>query len=452
MSSITIFEEIECLTHKSKVLSGLELQKKWFRGADKRIIAQYLHKFINYNSENFNFLNVTPVVQGSDVNAHIFFQSKDFIGTVPLRAPDTGKQIGDFVVSPRFIGKNRFEDYINLLNTLQSDIEIESANTIPLLSGSHFKPPFYHEAIIFLRVLEKVVKSKWRKFENKEIVTNQPSGNINWSKYASKDHDPIQKLNFPKNTNSLSEFHDEYSAIRYVFDICKTELQSSKTPTKLRLLTKASIDFLERKLYYHKPLSISIIPIHRNDPVIVRECKAQANKILSSTFSISTGWRVNFSTVFERYVQFVFKKIATEIGGKLIANSRIKSNSVKYYSWEPKHLEPDAIYRMNDLTIMIDAKYKSHLYNKWSQSESLTDDYRHDLHQILAYSSFNNSDFKVGFLCYPSDKVEVKSTTYYNRSNHTNSQVTLVGLPLQVSKLNEAKNAIIPIIEKLQSR
>ena len=80
--SIDIFSEISCLTESSPHLSGLVLQKKWFHSADKRIIGQYLQKFINYNIELFNFLGVQPFIIGLDQQASLCFRSSEFIGTI----------------------------------------------------------------------------------------------------------------------------------------------------------------------------------------------------------------------------------------------------------------------------------------------------------------------------------------------------------------------------------
>ena len=115
---LDVFCEIPCLTERSRQLSGIALQKKWFKSADKRIIGQYLQKFIDYNLGQFNFLGVQPIIIGTDQNTSLAFRSSGFIGTIPLRASDTGKQIGDFVVMPRFTGRDRFEDYIEILNIL----------------------------------------------------------------------------------------------------------------------------------------------------------------------------------------------------------------------------------------------------------------------------------------------------------------------------------------------
>lgn len=63
---LDVFYEIPCLTEQSKQLSGIALQKKWFKSADKRIIGQYLQKFIDYNSVQFKFLGVQPYILGTD--------------------------------------------------------------------------------------------------------------------------------------------------------------------------------------------------------------------------------------------------------------------------------------------------------------------------------------------------------------------------------------------------
>jgi hypothetical protein len=151
--SLDVFCEIPCLTEQSKQLSGGALQKRWFKSADKRIIGQYLQKFIDYNFEQFKFLGVQPYIIGSDQSTALTFRSSGFIGSIPLRASDTGKQIGDFVVMPRFTGPDRFEDYIEILNLLGTDISPEVIDSLPLASGKNFRPPLYLEAVKFIAAL-----------------------------------------------------------------------------------------------------------------------------------------------------------------------------------------------------------------------------------------------------------------------------------------------------------
>jgi hypothetical protein len=446
---LDVFCELPCLTENSIHLRGVSLQKKWFKSADKRVIGQYLQKFINYNFELFKFIGVEPIIVGSDLNVSLVFRSSIFVGTIPLRAPDTGKQIGDFVVTPRFTGCDRFVDYIEILNLLGTEISPEIIDSLPLASGKNFRPPLYLEAVKFVASLEVLLTKSWRKFDNIEKISEEPSGTVNWNKYLNNQYKVESRLRFPVKKNILSEFHEEYAQLRYVFDISKKELLSSNTPQKIKSSIRKRLYFLEEKLYQHKPIIAHHIKTKGYDTPIVKICKDQANKILKFNLVDSTAWRVDFSDVFEKFVQFIFKEVAKEAGGKLFSNFKIHSKTFKHYSWELKHVEPDAIYKNEKIMIFIDAKYKSNLYNKFDKSEILKEDHRHDLHQILAYTSFSDTVLKYGLLCYPSDKLEVKNIKFKNRINDVNNTISILGIPLNVNAINDAKKMIMNHLDSL---
>jgi hypothetical protein len=447
---LDVFCEIPCLTEQSIRLSGIALQKKWFKSADKRILAQYFQKFIDYNSKLFNFLGVQPYVIGTDLNTSLAFRTSGFIGSIPLRSSDTGKQIGDFVVTPRFSSRDRFEDYIEILDLLGTEISPEVVNSLPLASGKNFRPPLYLEAVKFIASLEQLSMRSWRKFDNLEKISYQPIGQINWTKYINNEYKAENRLSFPVKTNILSEFHNEYAEIRYVFDICKSELLSVNTPPRIKNTIRAKISFLEERLYYHKPKVTNKITLRFADSPTVKYCKEQANKILNYNLVDSTAWRIDFSDVFEKFVQHIFKEVAKETGGRLYPNFKFHSRTLKHFSWELKHVEPDAIYQKDDILVFIDAKYKSNLYNKYDQSEILKESHRNDLHQILAYSSFSKTDYKYGFLCYPSGQIEIKSIQYKNGINQAISTIFILGVPLKKDVINEAKRLLIYELKEIE--
>lgn len=440
---LDVFCEISCLTERSKRLGGIALQKKWFKSADKRIIGQYLQKFIDYNLKQFRFLGVQPYIIGSDKSTALTFSSSGFIGSIPLRASDTGKQIGDFVVMPRFTGHDRFEDYIEILNLLGEEISPEVIDSLPLASGKNFRPPLYLEAVKFISSLEKLTMTQWRKFDNVEKVFNQPVGQVNWKKYVNNEFKVENRLSFPVKANILSEFHSEYSEIRYVFDICKSELISANTPPRIKNGLQAKLSFLEERLYHHKPRATNKIVIRFSDSPAVKSCKEQANKIMNFNLVDSTAWRVDFSDVFEKFIQYIFRETAKETGGRLYSNFKFHSRTSKHYSWELKHIEPDAIFQTENVLFFIDAKYKANLYNKFNQSEVLKEDHRHDLHQIMAYTSFSKTDYKFGFLCYPSDKIELKVIKYKNGINDAVSEILIMGVPLRKGCVAAVRNLLI---------
>lgn len=442
--SLDIFCEIPCLTERSKLFRGVVLQKQWFKSADKRIIGQYLQKFISYNAASFDFIGAAPFIDGTDQNISIGFRTSNFVGTIPLRSPDTGKQIGDFVVVPRYSDKDRYTDYIEILNLLGNEISPERIDGLLLASGRNFRPPMYLEAAKFIVAMDGLVKRPWRKFDRLEKNTSEPVGQINWNKYITNEYKVECKLIFPSGRNVLSELHNEYSQLRYVFDICKKELLSANTPLRVKLNIKPKIDALEDRLYLHIPLKINSFIEKFSDSQVIRLAKKQANKILSFDLTDGTAWRVDFADVFEKFVQHIFGEVAKGLGGKFLANYKLNGySSSRRNAWELSHLEPDGMLQKDELYVFIDAKYKSHLYNKFSNSEVLKEEHRHDLHQILAYTSFSPGNSKFGILCYPSQQLEIKEMRFINPLNQATNIIKILGLPLKVDVIDEAKRLLM---------
>lgn len=100
----------------------------------------------------------------------------------------------------------------------------------------------------------------------------------------------------------------------------------------------------------------------------------------------------------------------------------------------------------------IDAKYKAHLYNKFDQNEALKEDHRHDVHQIMAYTSFSKTDSKFGFLCYPSDKVEVKKIQFKNGINEMANTIVVFGVPLKKNAIKEVKHLLVSVLNDLEQK
>ena len=446
-----LFFEMPCLVERSSVLSGVDLCRKWFTKADKRNPSEALQKFISYNLRQFEFLEITPSIVGTDHRSGIAFRTTRFIGAIPLRAPDTGKQIGDLVVAPRFVDRERFEDYIEILDLLGQAISPEVADSLPLASGRNFRPPFYLEAVKFVVALEHMLRKSWRKFDVVEVIRSEPNGLINWGSYVEHENKLENRLRFPVRQNILSEFHREFRQLRFVFDICNKELRSSNVPHRIRNNFRSRLDFIEQRLYQHKPIAAESFVIRATDRPAVKECKEQANRILKSERSNSTAWRVDFNDVFEKFVQHIFDKIAHSIGGKLTVNQPIQSASATNYSSEMRQPEPDAILVTQDLTAFIDAKYKSHLFSKSENSDLLKDDFRSDLHQVLSYTSFASAPQRIAVICYPSDRVEIESTGFSTPLDNAANKVLIVGIPLKRSFIPEAIGQIGVEIDSLRA-
>ena len=97
----------------------------------------------------------------------------------------------------------------------------------------------------------------------------------------------------------------------------------------------------------------------------------------------------------------------------------------------------------NNLDIVIDAKYKSHLFNLKSITKELKEEHRKDIHQLLAYTAFTKNKNKVGILCYPYSEEYISELDYVFQFSNTKSKILLLGIPLNKSKLNDLKKFII---------
>jgi 5-methylcytosine-specific restriction endonuclease McrBC regulatory subunit McrC len=79
----------------------------------------------------------------------------------------------------------------------------------------------------------------------------------------------------------------------------------------------------------------------------------------------------------------------------------------------------------------------------------LKDDHRHDLHQIMAYSSFSKTDEKFSFLCYPSDNIEYKILKYKNGLNEVSNSIIIFGIPLKKGHLNDTKKLLLKVMDDI---
>ena len=121
-------------------------------------------------------------------------------------------------------------------------------------------------------------------------------------------------------------------------------------------------------------------------------------------------WIMPMDNFFEAWVETVFRIVAKRSGGILKAGRR--RETVAAISWEPpflgsqKSLVPDLILDAENMTLIIDAKYKRHWeemeYRSWNlQTDDLREQHRADLLQVLAYANLTSAGRVVCCLVYP---------------------------------------------------
>jgi hypothetical protein len=344
---------------------------------------------------------------------------------------------------------DQFSEY-EIINILESEILPEFKHSIPLLSQNNIRPPLYLEAIKFVKLFEKAVKIKWNKFQTVKAIYRYPKSQVDWKEYVEKEFDPAKRLLFPCHDNVLSRFHSEFFELKYVYSIAKGEITSFKTPLNIKYQYRDVLTYLDNALYEFPEKQTNNLKIHLSDPILIKRLKEQGNKILKRNFEEITSWRIDFSLLFEKYVQFLFKQVSSEIGAIQLNNYKIRRSSHFSPLWSLNYLEPDIMLMKNNLDIIIDAKYKSHLFNLKNTAEELKEEHRKDVHQLLAYTAFTKNKNKVGILCYPYSEQYISELNYIFPFSNTKSKIVLLGVPLNKSKLNDLRKLIVTYLSEIE--
>lgn len=107
----------------------------------------------------------------------------------------------------------------------------------------------------------------------------------------------------------------------------------------------------------------------------------------------------------------------------------------------------------------IDAKYKAHALNTRFQSESLKESFRSDMHQILAYSSFDVSAKKCSALVYPyfapeenGQKVKILTIEVAPHQSSVKNRLYLIGIPFSAKNVKTCQDTILAVCFKVDTK
>lgn len=414
-----------------------DLQSVWH--ANKSLPSDtVVARFLKLNKKAFDFLGITPLEPD---NNKLQFRTSNYTGCIPLFSPVTGKVYANLIVNGRFD-----EEVGEILPILPEALTIEYHDELILPHQTQARPPVFYECIRFIEKYLIARRTHWRKFINEQRIQGFPTASTDWGKYAETSYSPDNVFRYPNKVNLLTTNHKEWQQLNYVLKLCANELQSSHVPRKTRLAYNERINYILSILTTQTAFPTNELRIHAADPVIIKELKTIGNRILESSSTEYHAWRVDFNKLFELYVQHIMGRVSLSQHSKSY-NNIIFGISGKTTSWTLSHLEPDIVIKKDDSLVIIDAKYKTHMLNRQSGDvSSLHDAFRHDLHQVLAYSSFDPTSHKITLLVYPYTKFyyikQVISAPLSNITNH----VYLVGIPF--GKLSTGEDSSVLSMEE----
>ena len=351
--------------------------------------------FLSRNAMALRFLGIEGVVVNTSKKGKIKLTSSRYAGCIPLINPNTGLHGGSITVLGRY-----GEDISELYSVIESSMEPEFDDKLKFRSDSYVKPPLYFECMKYIDKYAEALKYKWRKFENVEKIQAFPTASTSWEKYALKCYDPAYTFKYPNKCNILTRNHPEWQELTYVLDFCIDEVMSTRTPARSKIVYLSKINML-KKTYDRRSLkAVKEIRMHMSDPVIIKSLKEAANRILQNVTSSNCAWRMDYAEFFERYVQYLCKRVAQRKAAHMIANTKYGISGNRP-AWALHYIEPDIVIKKGNSQVVIDAKYKSHMFNINNTSDDLKETFREDFHQVLAYSSFGGCKTKNVVLIYP---------------------------------------------------
>ena len=448
--TLDLFHSTTCLTYDAPAKAKKELKSFGFKvGGGFGSPTESMRRFIAYNAECLDFLGIQATIQGIDPQPSLHFSTGQFVGAIPLRRPDTGKQGGDFLVYPRFGSRGEaFEKMTKVLSLLEEVIRPEFMPSLPLASGAMVRPPLYYDALKYVDLFETAAHTSWRKFRVEKGLYPYPKANTQWDAYARKSFSPENTLRYPVMESVLSVDHQEWQMLKYVLLLAVRELNKPTTPQEIRLPSLHKAEALIQKTRDIQALATTDVPSRFTDPKDIKALKVQAQLLLKQEGSAMSAWRMDIAVLFERYAQFVLAKTVAELPARLYKNPHFNSHSY-IPAWGMRQLEPDALIMIGETMVAVDAKYKAHYYGQGVTSDILRETHRADLHQILAYCSFADSSDKLGLLIYPADAYSQKHIVYRNPYLGNSSTIWLIGLPFDADTYLQSKEELRKLFSEL---
>ena len=410
-------------------------------------------RFIEFNKDAFEFLDIKANSYKIKENEYgIEITTGQYAGSVPIRSPFNGLYCVDLSIKCGYSPKITNDDIFSLLLMMGELLMTEFSPNLKLVSN-YTRPPLYFECQKFIDLYIEARKINWTKFINETKIENFPRGNTDWGYYARNYFNPDKRIVFKNKINKQTIFHESWKELNYVLGLCIKELTSPKLSPDLLSSYKKKIALIRTFPGYNVVSYPSHIKIQVSDPDIIKRLKELANNILNNKLESNFAWKLNVAIFYERYIQHLFTQTVSPYGWQIITNPKYPIQGYKT-SWTLQYLEPDILLTKNGSQIVVDAKYKAHLGNKNNnEAEALKDNFRRDLHQVLAYSSFDSSNEKKVMIIYPNFKednlndndgnprellfkeVQEISTPYSNVKTH----LYILGIPIVKRTLHTLK-------------
>lgn len=394
-----------------------------------------INRFINLNHPSFDYLGLQVYGEEGFCN-DIRIERSRYCGAVPLFSADSGKAVGDLSVGGAY-----GEDIAEIVSAIDGNVSVEFNTGLLLTGNSSLTPPIYLECLRYIELFGEAARARWTKFE---VVTRQEGrvrGMTDWNQYAARClTDPRSALSWPNRFNSLTTEHPEWLNLAAILKYAVQTATAPSVPARARLRVSSKLQRLQLFVKHAGAARPEVPAIHASDPAPIKKLKESGRLIMGSKSAWQCAWRVDQAQLFEEYVQHLCESALRGIGAGLSRNPHIGVSGY-HTPWTLSYLEPDAVAHLGDTACIIDAKYKSHMYNSGAGEQgALDENFRHDLHQVLAYTTFvpSAAHRRSAMLVYPAQRFKVHRQAFHSDIlPQTDLRLYLIGLPFSASAIND---------------
>lgn len=379
-------------------------------------LGRLADQFAEQNRARLQLLDADVRVTYDGSSVELGVTTRGRIGAISLVSPTSARSEFGLIVKPRFgwpgigpiLGASGWRVAPSLLNS-------------PSLPRSERRiPPWVLAAIVIFR-MRALVQNLDRRFEMISGELSAPRGSIAWEDYARRKISHGRMLEVPCRFPDLRDDKELKGAIRFTLQKQLGSLYEQRTAGSFVLdLIVLCQQLLSRvqdaralpprastvALWMRGSLRTEIF--RRGIEAIEWTVEERGLAGLSDLQGLP--WMMSMDSFFEAWAETIMARVARNGGGVLKTGRR--RETIVPLGWDPpylgsqKSLIPDIVLEREDLTVIVDAKYKDHWEemqdHRWTNlDEELRERHRADLLQVLAYSTIARTPRVLVCLAYP---------------------------------------------------
>lgn len=394
--------------------------------------ARLADQFLKQNASLFQLLQVAVRrdYDGSDVLLNI--ESSGVVGAIPLFSPLTARHDLGLVVQPRFPWAG-----IGPMLAEMGWLITPTALRLPLLKRSERRVPLWVLSFMVLARLRALLDRIERRFEITTDTRSAPKGRIEWTQYATQQMPLGRFLSVPCTFPDLRDDRSLKSAIRFSIEkqLRSLETQCEQGAFVHRLIALAeSLLQRVRSVTARRPVAGEVQTWLRRPmrtDVFVEglqaiDWTAEERGLAGLSDLEGLPWTMPMERFFEAWVETIMRNVTRRTGGVLKSGRR--RETVSPLAWDPPYLGsqrsliPDLILELENVSVVVDAKYKRHWEELqeggWHDRSELREQHRADILQVLAYANLVNTREVVCCLVYPCSLMTWESLVRRGRLFH----------------------------------